>query len=73
MIYRAEDLCLENPMKPLFLVLPLACAALLLSGCPDAKLPTPNPMVPTPKAKDTAAHGLPGVVAWHQPASAGHS
>ncbi|MDB5939138.1 MAG: hypothetical protein JWP77_1502, partial [Polaromonas sp.] len=41
-------------MKPLFLVLPLACAALLLSGCPDSKLPTPTPTVPTPKAQDKA-------------------
>ena len=37
-------------MKYLVRVLPLACAAMLLSGCPDAKLPTPSPTVPTPKA-----------------------
>ena len=60
-------------MKHLFLVLPLACAALLLSGCPDAKLPTPTPMVPTPKAKETAAHLLPGIVAWHTPVTPGRS
>lgn len=60
-------------MKPLFLVLPLACAVLLLSGCPDAKLPTPTPTVPTPKAKETAAHGVPQAVAWHQTVTAGHS
>lgn len=57
-------------MKRLFLVLPLACAALLLSGCPDAKLPTPNPMVPTPKAQEAARHGLQQTVAWHQPFAA---
>lgn len=48
-------------MKPLALVLPLACAATLLSGCPDTKLPTPTPTVPTPKAH-AAAYG-------HSPAS----
>ena len=56
-------------MKPLFLVLPLACAALLLSGCPDAKLPTPSPTVPTPKAQEAASHGLPEAVAGHQPSA----
>jgi uncharacterized lipoprotein YbaY len=53
-------------MKPLFLVLPLACAALLLSGCPDAKLPSPTPNVPTPKAQNAAVHRLPGAFAGHQ-------
>ncbi|WP_029524780.1 hypothetical protein [Polaromonas glacialis] len=57
-------------MKRLFLVLPLACAALLLSGCPDAKLPTPNPMVPTPKAQEAVRHGLPQTLAGHQPVAA---
>ena len=57
-------------MKRLFLVLPMACAALLLSGCPDAKLPTPNPMVPTPKAQESVRHGLPQTVAWHRPLAA---
>ena len=57
-------------MKRLFLVLPMACAALLLSGCPDAKLPTPNPMVPTPKAQEAVRHGLPQTLAWHQPVAA---
>ena len=31
-------------------LIPLACIALLLSGCPDTKLPKPTPMVPAPKA-----------------------
>jgi len=57
-------------MKPLFLVLPLACAALLLSGCPDTKLPTPTPTVPKPKAQDSAARGLTGTVAALQPLAA---
>ncbi|MDB5938228.1 MAG: hypothetical protein JWP77_592, partial [Polaromonas sp.] len=56
--------------KPLFLVLPLACAALLLSGCPDSKLPTPTPTVPTPKAQDKAGLGLPGAFAWQRQAAA---
>lgn len=44
-------------MKRLYyLVTPLAAAAaLLLSGCPDAKLPSPAPKVPEPKAQ-TAMH-----------------
>ena len=37
-------------MKRIFLGIPLACAALLLSGCPDTKLPNPTPKVPEPKA-----------------------
>ena len=41
-------------MKYLVRALPLACAALLLSGCPDTKLPTPSPTVPTPKANVAA-------------------
>jgi len=45
-------------MKRLYLVLPLACLTLLISGCPDAKLPTPTPMVPAPKAQGVAGHGL---------------
>ena len=58
--------------KCLFLVPLLACATLLLSGCPDAKLPTPTPMVPTPKAQHTADHGRPAVMAG-QPLSAAMS
>ena len=42
-------------MKYLVLVLTLGCATFLLTGCPDSKLPTPSPSVPTPKA-NTAAH-----------------
>ena len=57
-------------MKRLFLVLPLACAALLLSGCPDTKLPSPTPKVPTPKAQETVRDGLPQTVAWHKPLAA---
>ena len=30
--------------------IPFTFIALLLSGCPDAKLPKPTPMVPEPKA-----------------------
>ncbi|MBH2020011.1 MAG: hypothetical protein I8H91_10780 [Burkholderiales bacterium] len=47
-------------MKRLFLVSSLACAALLLSACPDAKLPTPAPKVPEPKAENTLLYGSPG-------------
>ena len=31
-------------------LIPFAFVALLLSGCPEAKLPKPTPMVPEPKA-----------------------
>ena len=40
-------------MKRFFLGTSLACAVLLLSACPDTKLPTPSPKVPEPKALDT--------------------
>ena len=53
-------------LKRLFLVFPLTCAALLLSGCPDAKLPTPTPTVPTPKAQHTAVNAPPAAVAKHR-------
>lgn len=39
-----------------YLVTPLAAAAVVfLSGCPDAKLPSPAPKIPEPKAQ-TAMH-----------------
>ena len=31
-------------------LIPFTFIALLLCGCPDAKLPKPTPMVPEPKA-----------------------
>ena len=40
-------------MKRFFLGTSLACAVLLLSACPDTKLPTPSPKVPEPKALST--------------------
>ena len=40
-------------MKRFFLGIPLTCAVLLLSACPDTKLPSPSPKVPEPKALDT--------------------
>jgi hypothetical protein len=45
----------ENLMKRLFQMVSLACAIVLLSACPDAKLPSPAPKVPEPKAQGTAA------------------
>ena len=44
-------------------LIPFAFIALLLSGCPEAKLPKPTPMVPEPKAsvsevKTSHAHGM---------------
>lgn len=38
-------------MKHLFLLTPLTFAVLLLTGCPDTKLPTPAPKVPEPKVE----------------------
>ena len=64
-------------LKRLFLVLPLTCTAVLLSGCPDAKLPTPAPTVPTPKAQHTAVSAPLAVVQHRLSAKlsveAGHS
>lgn len=54
-------------MKHLVFVLPLACAAMLLSGCPNAKLPTPTPTVPTPKANAPSQYRLPANLALNQP------
>jgi PBP1b-binding outer membrane lipoprotein LpoB len=35
-------------------VIPLLMTALLLSGCPDARIPKPPPRVPHPKADTTS-------------------
>ena len=40
--------------------LSLIFVAVLLSGCPEAKLPTPTPMVPAPKAAGSATLDLYG-------------
>ena len=45
-------------MKRPYLVTPLVLTAVLLSGCPDAKLPSPIPKVPEPKAEKTAGQHL---------------
>ena len=54
---------METPMKRIFLITPLTAAVLLLSGCPDTKLPTPTPKVPAPKAQTTTLYSLPGASA----------
>lgn len=41
-------------MKRIFFGGLLSCAVLLLSACPDTKLPNPTPKVPEPKAADAA-------------------
>lgn len=48
-------------MKRLFLLPALACTVLLLSACPDTKLPTPGPKVPEPKAETTMLYSPPGL------------
>ena len=48
-------------MKRLYRVAPLALAAMLLSGCPDTKIPSPAPKVPEPKAEKTTQQGHPAV------------
>lgn len=53
-------------MKQLVLAPMLACAVILLSGCPDSKLPTPTPSVPTPKANTAARQPMPASVAMNQ-------
>jgi hypothetical protein len=37
-------------MKPSFTLLPLLLAIIVLSGCPDSKMPKVPPKVPEPKA-----------------------
>ncbi|MBC7445962.1 MAG: hypothetical protein H7273_10930 [Polaromonas sp.] len=44
-------------MKRLLLGTTLAGAVLLLSACPDTKLPTPSPRVPEPKARQIVQFG----------------
>ena len=44
-------------MKRLYIVASLTFAALILSGCPDTKLPTPIPKVPEPKAQSKLGFG----------------
>lgn len=41
-------------MKRFYFVTPLVFAAFVISGCSDAKVPSPLPKVPTPKAEKTA-------------------
>ena len=41
-------------MKRIFFGGLLSCAVLLLSACPDTKLPNPIPKVPEPKAANAA-------------------
>jgi hypothetical protein len=43
-------------MKHLLPLPLIAVLGLLLSGCPDAKLPTPPPHVPVPKAAGSTLH-----------------
>jgi hypothetical protein len=43
-------------MKHLLTLPLIALLGLLLSGCPDAKLPKPPPHVPVPKAAGSALH-----------------
>lgn len=43
-------------MKHLLPLTLIAALGLLLSGCPDTKLPTPPPHVPVPKADASALH-----------------
>ncbi|MEO6322397.1 MAG: hypothetical protein ABIR56_17070 [Polaromonas sp.] len=55
-------------MKRFFLLTPLTLAVLLLSGCPDTKLPTPTPKVPEPKAEKTSGQHAPAALAFSPPA-----
>lgn len=43
-------------MKTHLLLLPLALTALLLSGCPDSKMPKAPPSTPEPKAAPTGSN-----------------
>ncbi len=50
-------------MKPPYLLTPLLLAAALLFGCADAKLPSPRPKVPEPKAEKTVGQPVPVTLA----------
>ena len=50
-------------MKPPYLVTPLLLVAALLFGCSDAKLPSPRPKVPEPKAEKTVGQPVPVTLA----------
>jgi len=49
----AESLRWEWKMKRIFFGISLGCAVLLLSACPDSKMPNPSPKVPEPKLQST--------------------
>ena len=51
-------------MKPPYLITPLLLAAALLLGCSDAKLPSPRPKVPEPKAEKTASQPFSALLAF---------
>jgi hypothetical protein len=51
-------------MKPSLTLLPLLLAVIVLSGCPDSKMPKVPPQVPEPKA---ASSGLSGALAFDPP------
>ena len=51
-------------MKLPYLVTPLLLAAALLSGCSDAKLPSPRPKAPEPKTEKTASQPVPVTLAF---------
>jgi hypothetical protein len=46
-------------------LLPLTLLALLLSGCPDAKIPKPPPKVPEPKLMTSTFPGAPSALLAH--------
>lgn len=49
-------------------VIPLLMAALLLSGCPDARIPKPPPRVPHPKADTTLFYSPAASLHYSKPA-----
>ena len=53
-------------MKRFLLLTPLTFAVLLLSACPDAKLPTPAPKVPEPKAESAMLYSRPAMAALNR-------
>lgn len=48
-------------MKRLFLLPVLSLAVVLLTACPDAKLPKPTPKVPEPKAETSLLDSPPEI------------
>ena len=58
-------------MKPSLPLLPLLLAIILLSGCPDSKMPKVPPQVPEPKAVSASPMKIMNIAHLNSPVAAG--